>query len=99
MLMKMKQRITIAMAFVLGFALGLAVLSSHASSAPSDSGPRYEHLQFMPNGCSVSVTLGSVKPGFLFIDLHNGNVYCALSDGSVPVRQGNLNLAAIPASQ
>lgn len=91
--MSAKQKLSVAVALVLGFALGVAAVSLSSCAAPAlaQSGSKYSYLHFTAGDC-----MENGKQGQGVIDLRNGKVYCVPWDGSSPIATGTLNLAALP---
>jgi hypothetical protein len=61
------------------------------STSSAQPGGAYGYLHFRAGSCSVEGGQG-------VIDTRNGNMWCVPKDGSAPIYQGTLNLAAIPAT-
>ena len=91
--MNSKQKLSVAVALVIGFVLGVAAVSLSSCAAPAlaQSGSKYSYLHFTAGDC-----MERGKQGQGVIDLRNGRTYCVPWDGSSPIATGSLNLGAIP---
>jgi len=91
--MSAKKNLSIAVALALGFALGVTAVSLSSCSAPalSQQVSKYSYLHFTEGFC-----MEGNKRGQGVIDLRNGKAYCVPWDGSSPIAEGSLNLAAVP---